>query len=341
MKYKPTTVVCTADQVAMNGIPDEIKLLPLGMVHNQKQDFIVDDESCQMIIDNFKGRRLDLVIDYEHQTLKDVQAPAAGWIKELRKGTDAIMAKVEWTHKGKEYLQNKEYRYLSPVVMVRKVDHKAQALHSAALTNTPAIDGMFAIVNSTGFSGGEIDYSEGGEDAMELLQVLAKMLNLPETAAEEDIRNAVQALLEKNKKQAEPEVVANSTILTLLGLKADAKTEDVAGKIQQLQNGSTGVAAELQALKEDLAKKEASSAVDMALKDGKISAAQKEWASTYALKDLEGFKNFCEKTVPVVPMKNMGLTDAPTTKSAEVEPTVLKALGLTKEDLEKYADKEA
>lgn len=40
-------------------------------------------------------------------------------------------------------------------------------------------------------------------------------------------------------------------------------------------------------------------------------------------------------------MKNMGLTDAPTTKSAEVEPTVLKALGLTKEDLEKYADKEA
>ena len=171
MKYKPTTVVCTADQVAMNGVPDEIKLLPLGMVHNQKQDFIVDDESCQMIIDNFKGRRLDLVIDYEHQTLKDVQAPAAGWIKELRKGTDAIMAKVEWTHKGKEYLQNKEYRYLSPVVMVRKVDHKAQALHSAALTNTPAIDGMFAIVNSTGFSGGEIDYSEGGEDAMELLDI--------------------------------------------------------------------------------------------------------------------------------------------------------------------------
>lgn len=49
--------------------------------------------------------------------------------------------------------------------------------------------------------------------------------------------------------------MANSTILTLLGLKADAKTEDVAGKIQQLQNGSTGVAAELQALKEDLAKR--------------------------------------------------------------------------------------
>lgn len=341
MKDKPKTIICAAEQVDVDGVPEKIKLLPLGMVHNQKQDFLVDDESCQMIIDNFKNRHLDLVIDYEHQTLKDIQAPAGGWIKAIWKGPDAIMAKVEWTPKAIEYLKNKEYRYLSPVVMVRKADHKAQALHSAALTNTPAIDGMFAIVNSAGFPDREIDYSEGGEDAMEILQVLAKMLNLPETATEEDIRNAVQALLEKNKKQAEPEVVANSTILTLLGLKADAKTEDVAGKIQQLQNGSTGVAAELQALKENLAKKEASAAVDMALKDGKISAAQKEWASAYALKDLEGFRNFCEKTVPVVPMKNIGLTDAPTTKSAEVEPTVLKALGLTKEDLEKYADKEA
>lgn len=107
MKYKPTTVVCTADQVAMNGVPDEIKLLPLGMVHNQKQDFIVDDESCQMIIDNFKGRRLDLVIDYEHQTLKDVQAPAAGWIKELRKGTDAIMAKVNGPIKARSICRTK------------------------------------------------------------------------------------------------------------------------------------------------------------------------------------------------------------------------------------------
>lgn len=341
MKVKPKTIICAAEQVDVDGVPEKIKLLPLGMVHNQKQDFLVDDESCQMIIDNFKNRHLDLVIDYEHQTLKDIQAPAGGWIKAIWKGPDAIMAKVEWTPKAIEYLKNKEYRYLSPVVMVRKADHKAQALHSAALTNTPAIDGMFAIVNSAGFPDREIDYSEGGEDAMELLQILAKMLNLPETATEEDIRNAVQALMEKNKKQAESEVVANSTILTLLGLKADAKTEDVAGKIQQLQNGSTGVAAELQALKENLAKKEASAAVDMALKDGKISAAQKEWASAYALKDLEGFRNFCEKTVPVVPMKNTGLTDAPTTKSAEVEPTVLKALGLTKEDLEKYADKEA
>ncbi|WP_261949169.1 phage protease [Paenibacillus melissococcoides] len=32
--------------------------------------------------ETFHRRALDIVIDYEHQTLEDVQAPAGGWIKE-------------------------------------------------------------------------------------------------------------------------------------------------------------------------------------------------------------------------------------------------------------------
>ena len=55
---------------------------------------------------------------------------------------------MEWTKKARNYLKNREYRYLSPVVLVRKKDHKASQLHSVALTNTPAINGMMPIVNS-------------------------------------------------------------------------------------------------------------------------------------------------------------------------------------------------
>ena len=99
--------------------PDEIKILPLGTVHSQKGDFVVDDESFDLINRHFENRGLDLVIDYEHQTLKDVQAPAGGWIKKLVKTKDAIAAQVEWTAKAKQYLENKEYKYLSPVVICR------------------------------------------------------------------------------------------------------------------------------------------------------------------------------------------------------------------------------
>ena len=276
----------------------------------------------------FKGRHLDLVIDYEHQTLKDVQAPAGGWIKDIYKGDDALVAKVEWTPKAQEYLKNREYRYLSPVVTVRRKDRKAIGLHSVALTNTPAIDGMFAIVNSAGFPAGEI------ED-MEFLKALAAMLGLPETATEEDVKNAVDALMKKGT-----EVVANSTILSMLGLENDAKTEDVTGKIQQMKNGGD-VAAELAALKQQLANKDADEAVALALKEGKISAAQKEWASQYALKDPEGFSGFLEKASPVVPMGKLGADQLAIHKKGEVDSLVRKNLGMSKEDIEKYGDKEA
>lgn len=282
----------------------------------------------------FKGRHLDLVIDYEHQTLKDVQAPAGGWIKDIYKGEDALVAKVEWTPKAQEYLKNREYRYLSPVVTVRRKDRKAIGLHSVALTNTPAIDGMFAIVNSAGFPAGEIDDPQGGED-MEFLKALAAMLGLPETATEEDVKNAVDALMKKGT-----EVVANSTILSMLGLENDAKTEDVTGKIQQMKNGGD-VAAELAALKQQIAKKDADEAVALALKEGKISAAQKEWASQYALKDPEGFSGFLEKASPVVPMGKLGADQLAIHKKGEVDSLVLKNLGMSKEDIEKYGDKEA
>lgn len=134
--------------IDLSGVPEVIRVLPKGHVSSTKGDFEVDDRDIAGIIRQFKARRLDLVIDYEHQTLSDVQAPAAGWIKDLYPGEDALMARVEWTKKGREYIANKEYRYLSPVVLVKKADQHAAVFHSAALTNTPAITGMFAIINS-------------------------------------------------------------------------------------------------------------------------------------------------------------------------------------------------
>lgn len=128
--------------------PEYIRVLPLGYVSSEKGDFLVDNESFRMMKEHMEHRAIDIVVDYEHQTLKDVQAPAGGWIKDLVLKDDGIYANVEWTKKAREYLQNKEYRYLSPVVIVRKKDHKASQLHSAALTNTPAINGMTPIVNS-------------------------------------------------------------------------------------------------------------------------------------------------------------------------------------------------
>lgn len=343
-------VACAGTGVDVAGAPGEIRILPLGRVKSQKGDFLVDDESVRLIIERFKARRIDLVIDYEHQTLADVQAPAGGWVKDIRKGADALVAKVEWTKKAEEYLKNKEYRYLSPVVLVRKKDQKACALHSAALTNTPAIDGMFPIVNSAGIGIGintGLTGPEGGAQAMEL-KALAALFGLPETATEEDVKKAAadSAAAAKRLKKLEEakdggELVANSTILSLLGLKEDARTEEVAAQIQALKAGGDA-RQEIRELKEKLQKMEAEGAVKKALKEGRVTAAQKDWALEYALKDPEGFGKFIQLAAKTVPMGQTELVDAPAGQAGleEVSAKVLKNLGLTDEDIKKYANKE-
>lgn len=337
-------VICSGGMVDVEGVPEEIKILPLGHVHSQKGDFEVDDESVELIRKQFKSRRLDIVIDYEHQTLKDIQAPAGGWIKDIYKGEDAIVAKVQWTDKAKDYLKNKEYRYLSPVVLVRKKDRKAAAIHSVALTNTPAIDGMFALVNSDDIT----DFEENKEEKQMDMKELAAILGLPETATEEDVEKALgaaKAALEagkddEGKKEGEGSgdgeavPVANSVVLSLLGLKEDAKTEDVAAAVMALKAGNGN--SEILALKEELRERNAEDMVRMALKEGKITAAQKEWAKSYALSDKKGFQSFVDKAPVVVPQGKMELKDAPAEGKQDYDMEILKNCGISKEDVEKY-----
>lgn len=307
-------ILCKSKEMEITGAPEVIQLLPLGKVKSQKGDFLVDAESFASMKQQFEARGLDLVLDYEHQTLKGVQAPAAGWIKELILTDAGIEARVEWTDAARQYLERREYRYLSPVISVRKVDTKAMALHSVALTNTPAIDGMRPIVNSTEF--------EGGQDTMDILEDLAAMLGMGEDATPEQLLEALKTALAEGKvmkEQAQPPapevVVAN-------------KDEATASPLE----------VEVLALKNKLADRDAEDVVQMALKAGKISPAMKAWGKEYALKDPAGFDAYLKAAPQVVPLGEMQYLDTALKDTAPDDDTlrVCKFLGVTADDIQKH-----
>ncbi len=323
--------ILSTSQTEIVDVPNVIKLLPLGLVKSEKGNFNVDKESFVEINKHIAKRGLDIVIDYEHQTLDGVQAPAAGWIKELILSDQAIEAVVEWTPKAIEYLKNKEYKYLSPVILVRNKDKKAVVLHSAALTNTPAISGMFAIVNSMNI--------EGGFEEMDYMKEIRVLLGVDDSTTDEQVLELIKGLQEKSK--AEGEVVANKTILGLLKLESTAKTEDAAAAIMALKQPSNYVpVADFESMKRRLDEKDANELVEKALKEGKISAAQKSWATEYALKDKSGFEKFTEKAPKTVPMGSVG-DDEDVKKKKDLDDTTLavcKQIGVSKEDIEKYSE---
>ncbi|TCL43214.1 phage protease [Harryflintia acetispora] len=337
---------CSAGRAEVSGAPEVIKILPLGHVTTTEGSFEVDAESYKLMQEQYRARRLDLPIDYEHQTLKDVQAPAAGWIKELVLQEDAIAARVEWTDKGREYLEHREYRYLSPVVLVRAKDKKAVGLHSAALTNKPAIDRMFAIVNSDRLPpwGAIPKNKKGGNQVEELVKKIAAALGLGEEASEEQLMQRLGEIVGeakdlKAKQEAQDQVVANKNVCELLGLKAGAPASEVSARIVELKDGGAGnVEAELRALKGRLADRDAEDMVELALKDGKITPAQREWAKEYALKDPSGFKAFADKAPQVVPLSEIAPGGGKEDKKKVSEETlaICKQVGVSPEDLEKF-----
>lgn len=133
---------------SIEGAPGEFQVLPYGEIEIEGDEpAFLDEESMQSIIDQFERRGNDMVIDYEHQTLKDVQAPAAGWIKRfIDKGKQGLWAVVEWTEKAKKYMAAREYRYFSPVFWTRKSDRKVVKIDHIALTNFPKINSLQPIV---------------------------------------------------------------------------------------------------------------------------------------------------------------------------------------------------
>ena len=92
----------------------------------------------------FKASKIDLPIDYEHQTAnpdvsqnKSGPVPVAGWIKDLAIRKDGIWGQVSWTDKAANLIKSRRYRFLSPVFMSRKTDGAVMILKSAGLVHTP------------------------------------------------------------------------------------------------------------------------------------------------------------------------------------------------------------
>jgi phage I-like protein len=156
-------VVVGSSVVGVGSAMGRVLIAPWGQVQSANGDFVLDAEAGRMVVEAFAGHGTDVPVDYEHQSLGGTyaspsgQAPAAGWIKGLHLvgpedgGIEpGLYADVEWTESAQAKLSAREYRYISPVVIVRKRDRRVVALHSAALTNKPAIVGMRPIVNKAG-----------------------------------------------------------------------------------------------------------------------------------------------------------------------------------------------
>ncbi|MEN6439782.1 MAG: phage protease [Syntrophobacter sp.] len=320
-------------------IPAEFQVFPSGLVEIEgAEPFLVDDPAMERAIERFRARGLDMVIDYEHQTEGGDRAPAAGWIKRLEsRGNDGLWAIVEWTERARDYLARREYRYFSPVFLVSKERRELSELLRVALTNAPRLNWIKPIVaksrpravcpHGAAMRGKQ---STGGK-GMEFLKMAAKQVGLPETAGAEEVLGEIGKL-----RKAE-ETVACKEVLAALDLPAGAGKSEAVATIHALRQ-KPDLTLEVAALKRRLSERERDDLVASALKEGKITPAQREWAERYALGDSEGFRLFVAKAPRVVPLDridqagNCPSAHGPDRDQLEIN----KLLGISEETWKKY-----
>jgi phage I-like protein len=400
--------------------PEWIRVLPLGKVElsDHRESFQVDRASLEALVVAFQSRGIDLVVDYEHQSLAGERAPAAGWIKNLEARDDGLWARVDWTVQARDYLANREYRYFSPVLRLDPETRKPLALLHLGLTNVPAINHLPPLVaKAEAFAdaraaqaarakqygigvkdggnvtkpgqwsqvpdsdwGDPVNYRYPMPDAAHARNALARWGDASNraqyTEAEQNIiekrirsrakalgvqsqegsamKEKLMKLLGLDSEPPEAEILAlvdrrvkEAGVLTEIGAALDLKAEEISGAkikgailaLKQGQDQLTSLQREVEALKAQNARDQAEKLVIQAMKEGKVLAAQREWALKYAGDDPEGFKTYVEKAPKLVPVgeefrilpegkdSQAGLTPAElaTCKMLGVTPEVFKA----------------
>jgi len=319
--------VCAIEITAASS---EIQLLPAGPfrgVDGRPKDasrWQLDRERFAAWLAQASKSATRLAIDYEHESLPDENGrrrkwAAAGWFTaagiEIR-DNGVWATDVEWTDAARAAIEAREVAYISPVFYYDAegaVIGLATHVAPAALTNTPAIDGMQQVLQA---AANQFALANGVPEMDELIE----MLGLPAEASAEDVQAAVKALQDRvAETEGQIESIAEASQGTLpddvFGKITTAFKNKLAPEIAAASAGnpdpskfvSVDVVEDLKgqvaALSAERTADKVEGLVSAALDDGRLLPAQKAWATELGKKDMAALTQYLDSAQPIAGLR--------------------------------------
>ncbi len=280
------TATCDVE-LSGNKPPEWVHLLPAGNIGGRDGRTFLND-APEVVLAAFKAGAIDLPIDYEHQSEHREKTgagpvPAAGWIKDLELRGDGIWGRVSWTERAAELIRNREYRFLSPVVLFEKTKRRVMRLKSAGLVHTPNLH-LTALASQ----------EDPTMDQSPLIARLVKLLGLEDGADEEEIFAALEERLKSGGKPDPAKYVPIEALQDLMQKrtsdKAEMRQEHVAGKVRQ------------------------------AVADGYITPAMRDWATELCTANEAAFDTFVSAATPPYAhlLRESNMRGAPPSRGGQV-----------------------
>jgi len=295
-----------------------VQLLPAGKfnaVDGRPADvtgnhWLMDEIAFESLKANTPHQQGDLVIDYEHQTLKAPEngkpAIASGFfnIDDVTfiagKG---LFIKPKWTEQAQAHLSAGEYKYISAVFGYDATTGRPTYLHSAALVNRPGVDGMKPLTQLAAnlYLTKSNSNSNNQEDTavnpilLAILEALGIKVNgdLPtEPAALSAFQTQVTTALAALQADAGKVPELNSQIAALSAGQVDPSKYVPIAAITELQ---TTVAA----LQAQVSGGEVEKLVQQGLADGRIIASMEDWAKELGEQSIAQLQAYLDKSAPI------------------------------------------
>nr|WP_265451670.1 phage protease [Aeromonas salmonicida] len=265
----------------------------------------LDGQIAAALIARAKGLGQDILIDYDHQTLKTDQngqpAPAAGWYNadeiEWREGA-GLFIKPRWTDRAAALVAAKEYRFLSAVFPYDALGRPLE-LRMTAITNDPGVVGMQALAALSALPASSLMSTQPGQLATpikeismneHLIALLGKLGIQPgadgQLTAEQGTAAlaALDTLQASAKKALELEAALSAEKASLAALKAQPVQQSGQIDLAQYVPVATynALVTQVAALTAQVDTTDAATLIKDARTQGKVVAAEEEYLTAYA-----------------------------------------------------------
>ena len=211
----------------------------------------LDEESLRKLADKLNASGREILVDRDHASSKpglDRDTSAQGWASEfeVREG-QGLFGKVKWSDLGKKLVENRVFRWLSPVFKLGS-DKKPVDMQAIALTNTPSQILLKPVLNQAADveSAGEFEEAEKQEskpektkdmDIEEIKKIVFDVLKEAGLATDgkaavvEEIKREV-AEEKLDKLEDEAEMKAAEALVESATAKEDEVKNEACGKVK-------------------------------------------------------------------------------------------------------------
>ena len=274
----------------VNNGETDVLVVPKGQFYGSDSEGNPIPESIdETVIDTLAEQLKDkeLLVDKDHSSVKkgtERDTSAMGWMHSFKKGIEGLWAKIRWTNIGRNLVENRVFRFLSPVFTLN--GDKPTNMLNVSLTNQPAFQDKAKPIINNKPNMEEIEMTITKEELVSLIKETVASMNSEQKTDTQEMKNAECACDPTTDEKVEngcgnKDDVTKNEEITKEDVKDDIKEEIKEGK----EEGKTKEEINRE-VKEEVAEEKADKEDDEVIKIEALNSAPT------ALKDVSGKDNW-------------------------------------------------